>query len=211
MMSRLLEWFDVTSMVQKASLLGLFMALCGVGFYWMVAEPLVAQVDSVKMEIHDLEEKLHLYARSDGQFGQTKEELSRWESLVSRQTARLGLDVPMSQVLSDMSNIAEEAGIILTLWKPDQQERGDVNQRVVRHLQLHIEGGYHHVAQFLDRTQYLSKMMGVLTLTMDRGDSGDKNSTVRATIDFVGYEANSPTLANHHKESPSPSSLEGKG
>lgn len=210
-MSRLLEWFDVTPMVQKASLLGLFLVLCGVGFYWGVAEPLIAQVDGMKLEIHDLEEKLHLYARSDGQFGQIKEELSRWESLVSRQTTRLGLDVPMSQVLSDMSHIADDAGILLTLWKPDQQERGDVDQRVVRHLQLHIEGGYHHVAQFLDRIQYLSKMMGVSALTMDHGDSSDKKSTIRATIDFVGYEAKTPTLANHHKESTSPSSLEGKG
>lgn len=211
MLSRLLEWFDVTPMVQKASLFGLFMVLCGGGFYWVVAEPLLVQVDGAKMEIHDLEEKLHLYARSDGQIGKTKEELSQWESLVSRQTARLGLDVPMSQVLSDMSHIADEAGILLTLWKPDQQESGDGEPRVVRHLQLHIEGGYHHVAQFLDRTQYLSKMMGVLALTMDRVDSDDKHSTVRTTIDFVGYEEKSPTLANHHKESTSPSSLEGKG
>lgn len=210
-MSRLLNWLDVTPMVQKISLLGLIIVLCGLGFYWVVAEPLLAEVDGVKLEIHDLEEKVSFFARSDSKFGQTKAELSRWESIVSRQTERLGLDVSMSQVLSDMSNIAEEAGIILTLWKPDQQERADVNQPVVRHLQLHIEGGYHHVAQFLDRTQYLSKMMGVFALTMDGSNSGDNNSTVRTTIDFVGYELQSPTLANHHKELPSPSSLEGKG
>ncbi len=210
-MSRLLEWLDVTPMVQKVSLLGLIIVLCGVGFYWVVAEPLWAQVDGVKLEIHDLEEKLSLYARSESKFGQTKAELSRWESIVSRQTARLGLDVSMSQVLSDMSNIAEEAGIILTLWKPDQQERANVNQPVIRHLQLHIEGGYHHVAQFLDRAQYLSKMMGVFALTMHRGNSDDNNSTVRTTIDFVGYESQSPILANQNKELASPSLLEGKG
>ena len=210
-MSRLLEWLDVTPMVQKVFLLGLIIVLCGVGFYWVIAEPLLAQVDGVKLEIHDLEKKLSHYARSDSKFGKTKAELSRWESIVSRQTARLGLDVSMSQVLSDMSNIAEEAGIILTLWKPDQQQRDDVNQPVVRHLQLHIEGGYHQVAQFLGRIQYLSKMMGVFALTMDRGNSGDNNSTLRTTIDFVGYESQAPTLANHHKELASPSSLEGKG
>lgn len=210
-MSRLLDWLAETPVVQKVSLLVLFMVVCGVGFYWVVAEPLMAQADKVKLEIHDLEAKLKLYTQSDGQVEQAKEELSLWETMVSRQSERLGLDVSMAQVLSDMSNIAEEAGISLTLWKPDQQERVEVTQNVVRHLQLHLEGGYHNVAQFLDRTQYLSKMMGVSAMTMDRGDTENKNSTVRAKVDFVGYDGKSQTLVNHKKEATSLSSLEGKG
>ncbi len=211
-MSRLLEWLDVTPMVQKVSLVGLVLVLGGVGFFWMIAEPLMVQIDGVKIDIQDLEKKLQFYARSDGQYWQVQEELSRWESLVSRESERLGLDVSMSQVLSDMSTIAEDTGINLIVWKSGQEKGDAVNQSSVRHLQLHLEGGYHHIARFLDRTQYLSKMMGVTALSMDRADTtGSRASTVRATVNFMGYERKSQTLANHHQETIGSLSLDGKG
>jgi len=210
-MSRLLEWLEVTPLVQKVSLLGLFMVLCGVGFYWVIAEPLIEQVDGVRRDIQDLEAKVNRYSRSDDQYRQAKEKLSRLESLVSRQQERLGLEVPMSQVLSDMSHIAEEAGIILTLWKPDRQKGVDRNQNVARHLQLHIEGGYHKVARFLEHTQHLSKMMGVASLTMVHGDTEDGGSPVRATVNFVGYDGGVRTLAIQKNETLSLTPVVGKG
>lgn len=210
-MSRLLEWLDVTPMVQKISLLGLVLVLCGVGFYWVIAEPLMAQIDGVKRDIQDLDAKVQHYAQSDGQLAQAQKEFFRWKSNVSQQRERLGLDVSMSQVLSDMAKIAEEAEIILTLWKTDQPERVEGPQGVARRLQLEIEGGYHNVARFLERTQYLSKMMGVTTLTMDRVETGAGNAPVRATVDFVGYERKPQALANHHDVPIGPLSIEGKG
>lgn len=210
-MSRLLEWFDVTPMVQKVSLVGLLLVLCGVGFYWVIAEPLIEQVDGVRRDIQDLEAKVNRYSRSDDQYRQAKEKLSRLEFSVSRQKERLGLEVSMSQVLSDMSRIAEEAGIVLTLWKPDRQEGVVLNQYVTRHLQLHIEGGYHNVARFLEHTQHLSKMMGVAALTMEHGDTGDGGFPVRTTVNFVGYDGNVQTLANQKNVPVSPTLLEGKG
>lgn len=209
-MSHLLEWLEVTPMVQKVTLLGLFMLLCGGGFHWVIAQPLIDQAEGVRREIQDLEVKLKLYARSGGQYENAKEELSQWESIVSKQGKRLGLDVPMSQVLSDMSNIAEETGLILTLWKPDQPDRVDSNQTAIRHLQLQIEGGYHNVARFLDHTQYLSKMMGVVGLTMDRGDMSNGISTVRTTIDFVGYEGKFRTTVNNWKAFVNPTQIDEK-
>lgn len=199
-MSRLFEWFDVTPLAQKVSLVGLLLILCGVGFYWVIAEPLIEQVDGVRRDIQVLEAKVNRYPRSEVQYRQAKENLSRLESRVTRQIEQLGLKVSMSQVLSDMSRIAEEAGIVLTLWRPDRQEGVARNQYVARHLQLHIEGGYHNVARFLERTQHLSKMMGVAALTMEQGDIGNGGSPVRAMVNFVGYDGGVQALANQKNE-----------
>ncbi len=117
-MSRLLEWFEVTPFVQKVSLLGLFLVIFGVGFYWLMAEPLVVEIDILAGELRTLDRKLKLETQSESQLGKAQKEISQWQSIVSRQEERLGLEVPMSQVLNDMSSIAQETGILLTLWKP---------------------------------------------------------------------------------------------
>ncbi len=197
-MSRLLEWFEVTPFVQKVSLVGLFLAISGVGFYWLIAEPLVVEIDTLVGELRILDRTLELDSQSESQFVNAQKEFSQWKSIVSRQEERLGLDVPMSQVLSDMSSIAQETGIILTLWKPKKRDIESSSQAHVTYLQLQVEGGYHHVAQFLEHMQYLSKAMGVTALRMHSDDTGDGVPTVRVLIDLMGYVRNVQTLADNN-------------
>ncbi|MFB3070567.1 MAG: type 4a pilus biogenesis protein PilO [Nitrospirales bacterium] len=197
-MSRLLEWFEVTPFVQKVSLVGLFLAISGVGFYWLIAEPLVVEIDTLVGELRILDHTLKLETQSENQLGTVQKEFLQWQSIVSRQEERLGLDVPMSQVLSDMSSIAQETGIILTLWKPKKRDIESSSQVHATYLQLQVEGGYHHVAQFLEHMQYLSKTMGVTALTMHGDDTDDGIPMVRAIIDLMGYSRNVQTLADNN-------------
>ena len=197
-MSRLLEWFEVTPFVQKVSLVGLFLAISGVGFYWLIAEPLVVEIDTLVGELRILDHTLKLETQSENQLGTVQKEFLQWQSIVSRQEERLGLDVPMSQVLSDMSSIAQETGIILTLWKPKKRDIESSSQVHATYLQLQVEGGYHHVAQFLEHMQYLSKTMGVTSLTMHCDDTDDGIPMVRAIIDLMGYSRNVQTLADNN-------------
>lgn len=197
-MSRLLEWFKVTPFVQKVSLLALFLVIFGVGFYWLMAEPLVVEIDILAGELQTLDRKLKLETQSEGQLGKAKKEISQWQSIVSRQEERLGLEVPMSQVLNDMSSIAQETGIILTLWKPKKPGSESSGQVRATYLQLQVEGGYHHVAQFLEHMQYLSKAMGVTALRMHSDNTGDGIPAVRAIIDLMGYGRNVQTLADNN-------------
>jgi len=189
-MSRLLEWFEVTPFVQKVSLLALFLVIFVVGFYWLMAEPLVVEIDILAGELQTLDRTLKLETQSEGQLGNAQKEISQWQSIVSRQEERLGLEVPMSQVLNDMSSIAQETGIILTLWKPKKPGSESSGQVHATYLQLQVEGGYHHVAQFLEHMQYLSKAMGVTALRMHSDNTGDGIPTVRAIIDLMGYDRN---------------------
>jgi len=197
-MSRLLEWFEVTPLAQKAALVGLFLGVFGAGFYWLIAEPLVVEIDTLVGELRILDRTLELDSPSEIQFGKTQEEFSQWKSIVSRQEERLGLEVPMSQVLSDMSSIAQETGIILTLWKPKNRDSESSNQVHATYLHIQVEGGYHHVAQFLEHAQYLSKAMGVTALTMHSDDTDDGIPTVLATIDLMGYGRNVQTLTDNN-------------
>ncbi len=197
-MSRLLEWFEVTPFVQKVALVGLFLGIFGVGFYWLIAEPLVVEIDTLVGELRILDRTLELDSQSESQFVNAQKKFSQWKSIVSRQEERLGLEVPMSQVLSDMSSIAQETGIILTLWKPKNRGSESSNQVHATYLHIQVEGGYHHVAQFLEHMQYLSKTMGVTALRMHRDDTGDGIPTVRAIIDLMGYSGNVQVLADNN-------------
>ncbi len=197
-MSRLLEWFEVTPFAQKVALVGLFLGIFGVGFYWLIAEPLVVEIDTLVGELRILDRTLELDSQSESQFVNAQKEFSQWKSIVSRQEERLGLEVPMSQVLSDMSSIAQETGIILTLWKPKKRDIESSSQVRATYLQLQVEGGYHHVAQFLEHMQYLSKAMGVTALRMHSDDTGDGVPTVRVLIDLMGYGRNVQTLADNN-------------
>ena len=149
-----------------------------------MAEPLVVEIDILAGELQTLDRKLKLETQSEGQLGKAQKKISQWQSIVSRQEERLGLEVPMSQVL------AQETGIILTLWKPKKPGSESSGQVHATYLQLQVEGGYRHVAQFLEHMQYLSKAMGVTALRMHRDDTGDGIPTVRAIIDLMGYDRN---------------------
>ena len=195
-MSRLLEWFDATPLIQKVACFGLLFVLFGSGFYWIVVEPLIDQTEKLKVELQDLDGKLRIYLQSEERFRKASEDLSNWESLVSRQEERLGLEVPMSQVFSDMSSMAQDTGILFTLWKPDLPNPESLEGRQQRHLQIHVEGGYHAMARFLDQTQYLSKSMGVTAFKMHRVGTGDGTPRIRATFEFVGYEGRAQTITN---------------
>jgi Tfp pilus assembly protein PilO len=210
-MSRLLEWFEVTPFVQKVSLLGLFLVIFGMGFYWLMAEPLVVEIDILVGELQTLDRKLKLETQSESQLGQAQKEISQWQSIVSRQEERLGLEVPMSQVLSDMSSIAQETGITLTLWKPKKRSSDSSGQVHATYLQLQVEGGYHHLAQFLEHIQYLSKARGVTALRMYSDDTGDGIPTVRAIIDLMGYGRNVQTLADNNHMSVIDERMNNKG
>ena len=197
-MSRLLEWFDITPWRQKVSLVSLVMVLFGGAFYWLIAEPIMEETAALLVELQTVDGQLTRASHSESQYRHAQQELSQWTLIVARQEERLGLEVPMSQVLADMSNIAEEIGMIVTLWKPDDVPSTSLNQNTVRHLQLHMEGGYHHLARFLDHMQDLSKTMGVTGLSMARADTDDGMATILATIDLIGYEGPVHTQASHH-------------
>lgn len=196
-MSPLLDWIEATPLVQKISLVGLTTIFLGIGFYWLVAEPIMEETDKLEGEIQILDQQIASYSQSEKQYIKVKEKLAQWKAMVSRQEERLGLEVSMSQVLSDMSHMAQETGILLTLWKSDDQKPEASKPFKANHLLLHVEGGYHNVARFLEQVQYLSKTMGVVALSMHRASAVDGRPTIQGVMDLMGYEGTSQELAVH--------------
>lgn len=193
-MSRLLEWVEVTPIHQKVLLVGLFLGLLGVGLYGVIVEPLAAEIKILRGELQALDRKLKLDTPSTNRVSDAQGELSQWTLIVSQQESRLGLDVPMSQVLSDVSHIADQTGILLSLWKPKHGVFEPSSQLNIRYLRLHLEGGYHHIAQFLNHMQFLPKVMGVVALTMDRIETSSGAPAIRAVVDLMGYDGNDQTV-----------------
>lgn len=193
-MSRLLEWVEVTPIHQKVLLVGLFLGLLGVGLYGVVVEPLAAEIEILRGELQSLDRELKLDTPSLNRVSDAQGELSQLTLIVSQQESRLGLGVPMSQVLADVSHIADQTGIVLSLWKPNHGAFEPSSQLNVRYLQLHLEGGYHQIAQFLNHMQFLPKVMGVVELSMDRIDTSSGAPSIRAVVDLMGYDGNDQTV-----------------
>jgi len=200
-MSRLLEWFEVTPRIQKVSLACLAMILIGMGFYGWVVAPLIEETDVLVAELQNLDQQLQLYPETEDQFRHLKQQVTRWKSQVLRQEEDLGLEVPMNQVLSDMSLMAQKTGVSLNLWKPDEPNSSSPKQKRPRQLQLHIEGGYHNVARFLDQTQYLDKTLGVTRLKMQNVRTGPGRLTLQTIVTFIGYENGNPATGNGGEQS----------
>jgi Tfp pilus assembly protein PilO len=210
-MASLLEWFEVTPLRQKASLVGLLMILWGGVFYGWIAQPMMEERERLALRLQSLDRKIKMLSRTEDQYLAAQGELSQWKSLVNQHEARLGLDVPMSQVLSEMSNISQETGVNVTLWKPGESQENSLPDMKEQRLQLHVEGGFHHVARFLDHMQGLSKPMGVTTLSMHSADNANGIPMVLTTIDFIGYEGAAHTLADNSQLSFTSHSVEGRG
>lgn len=187
-MSSLRDWFDFTPFSQKLRVMGLLTAFSCLGFYGLVAKPFLVETEDFMREIQELDRQLESYAHVESQFRATKEKVANWEDVVSQQEERLGPQVPMNHIFAEMTAIAQQTGTQITRWKLEDAPPESSTTLVSRHLQLELEGGYHHVAAFLDHIQYLTKILGVTALTMHAVHIDQPTPLIRTTVELLGYE-----------------------
>ncbi|MDT7043820.1 hypothetical protein [Candidatus Nitronereus thalassa] len=210
-MSGLLEWCEFTPLKQKISLVILVLVLWGGMCYGLIVQPMMKEQEELVLKVQGLEITISKFSRFERQYLAAQEELSQWTSIANLQEASLGLEVPMSQVLSEMSNMSQKTLVNVTLWKPVESKVHSGTDLKEQRLRLHVEGGFHHVARFLDHMQDLSKAMGITAMLMHSADSTSGTPTIQTIIDFIGFKGAGRTLAGN-SDIPRPAhAMEGKG
>jgi len=116
-------------------------------------------------------------------------EVQELEKVIQGQTGGLLLTEHRVGRRSEIMRIANEFGLALTFWKPEDLIQESPGQFVKVPVQVRVEGGYHQVAQFLESVLTRPWVLEVTTLTMARNSGIGETSTLWTSFRLIGVEA----------------------
>jgi len=188
MPERILEWFEVTPPFQKFTLIGVMVGLIGVGFYFSVAEPKIRDIQALRGEMQQIDQHSEEQAQKVARLEELIVQAERLGPLLQSQERMLGLDVESSQLLQGVSETAQRLGITLTLWRPGEPLQDPTQLFLQVPITLHVKGGYHRIALFLEAIRHLPKVLSVTRLTMRASRGVQDPLEIQAAFELVGYE-----------------------
>ncbi len=181
---RLLDWVEVSSLPKKLTVLLVLLGTVAVFTFWVVLGPRFHQANSLQLEVQLLDEALK--TRNDYVHKRAKlsTEVSALRNRYQVLSEALGIPLPVTDVLSGISNAANKANVSLTLWKPDPPVEGPDMYRTATRLE--VEGNYHGVTTFLDELARLPKALGVNAFTISALSQDQGEKTIKVSLNLLG-------------------------
>lgn len=190
MVERMLDWVEDTPMTSKLLTLFLCVAVFSLILFQFVVEPRNQRIRALQETLQSLN---HRIAAGDhgGQLERLTDEIARLKSQVALQKTRLGIQMPMEHVLTDVFDVAQSAGVTLTSWKPEEPialPEMDVSRVTLR---LYAEGRYYALARFLEKLHALPKTLIVQSMDFHVEEKGTESpeDLIHASFELVGFEA----------------------
>lgn len=190
MVERMLDWVEDAPMTSKLLTLFLCVAVFSLILFQFVVEPRNQRIRALQETLQSLNHRIAAGAHG-GQFERLTDEIDRLKSQVALQKTRLGIQVPMEHVLTDVFDVAQSAGVTLTSWKPEDPialPEMDVSRVTLR---LYAEGRYDALARFLEKLHALPKTLMVQSMDFHVEEKGTESleDVIHASFELVGFEA----------------------
>lgn len=188
MVETILDWVEDTRMTKKVMILLLVAGFTSMILFQFVVEPQRQRAQAFQQTLRSLDHQLATM-EPDRESETLKDEIADLTSRLDAQ--KRALAVPMDHILTGILDKARSVDVTLTSWKSEEPvplPETDVN-RVT--LQLHVEGGYHALAHFLEELQALPNRLTLKSLdfhTQER--SGEiQERPIQASFELTGFQA----------------------
>ena len=190
MVERMLDWVEDAPMTSKLLTLCLCVAVLSLILFQFVVEPRNQRIRALQETLQSLNHRIAAGERGD-QVERLTDEIGRLKSQVALQKTRLGIQVPMEHVLTDVFNVAQSADVTLTSWKPEEPialPEMDVSRVTLR---LYAEGRYYALARFLEELHALPKTLIVQSMDFHVRENGTESldDVIHASFELLGFEA----------------------
>lgn len=190
MVERMLDWVEDAPMTSKLLTLFLCVAVLSLILFQFVVEPRNQRIRALQETLQSLNHRIAA-GEHGGQFERLTDEIARLKSQVALQKTRLGIQVPMEHVLTDVFDVAQSADVTLTSWKPEDPialPEMDVSRVTLR---LYAEGRYEALARFLEKLHALPKTLMVQSMDFHvrEKETESLDDVLHASFELVGFEA----------------------
>ena len=190
MVERMLDWVEDTPMTSKLLTLFLCVAVFSLILFQFVVEPRNQRIQALQETLQSLNHRIAA-GEHGGQLERLTDEIAHLKSQVALQKRRLGIQVPMEHMLTEIFDVAQSAGVTLTSWKPEEPialSEIDVSRVTLR---LYAEGRYYALARFLEELHTLPKTLIVQSMDFHVQEMGTESleDVIHASFELVGFEA----------------------
>jgi len=183
------DWFEVTSSSKKLVVFFVMLGSVTVLMYGTVLGPRLNQVSALEHEIQLVDQGLNTQESYGQQHQQLRNEVLALRNRYQGLSEALGLQLADTEVLSGISNAANQVGVSLTLWKPEPAAPVPGQDIYGMASRLEIEGNYQSLARFLDELERLPKALAVKAFSISALPRDQAYKTIQVSLNLFGYES----------------------
>jgi len=196
------EWMKTTPLSQRLILMMVLTGLMVVGFYVFVVEPAQDRIQLLRHDMARVDQALIQQRDAVDQLPVIREEVRTLEyTLQSQLYPSVGKGQPID-IRHEVTQVAEQQHLNLIVWKSDGPASDSTGPLVKRSAGMQVEGGYHHVAQFLSQILQLPGVLSIPSLQMKKPMDLEQSFPLITTVQLEWIDGSTSPLLAKHKQQP---------
>ena len=185
---------------QKVGILALVAALILI-IYWQTAyKPTMRRIEAKEAQLTKLTREMKEKQRIAADYDKFKEETARIQEDLKRYVAKLPDKKEIPNLLKSISNMSQEAGLEVLLFKPQGEQAAEYYSRVP--VELKFVGSYHMVGSFFYYVGTLPRIVNIENFSIKNSQKTSKNEFLLSTSCVA--------TTYRYRESPPPSKKDKK-
>lgn len=173
---------------QKVLIYAGSLVLLAVIFTVLLITPPLKKVETLRLELENAQSSLSKVKGKAANFGQFKTELEATRAQFQKALLLLPDKKEIPSLLTNISNLGNEAGLEFLLFKPKEVAPKDFYEEIP--VEMIVVGPYHNVAVFFDKVSKLPRIVNISNVLMTepqmvRGAMAVKTSCLATTYRFV--------------------------
>lgn len=144
---------------QKVGILALVAALILIIYWQMAYKPTVRKIEAKEAQLTKLTREMKEKQRIAADYDKFKEETARIQEDLQRYVAKLPDKKEIPKLLKSISNMSQEAGLEVLLFKPQGEQAAEYYSRVP--VELKFVGSYHRIGRFFYYVGTLPRIVNI--------------------------------------------------
>jgi len=164
---------------QKIGILALVAAFILV-VYWQISyKPTTRRISAKESKLAELTRDMKNKQRIAQDYEKFKEETAKIQEDLQRYVAKLPDKKEIPDLLKSISNMSQEAGLEVLLFKPEGEQPAEYYSRVP--VQLRFVGSYHEVGMFFYYVGTLSRIVNIENFSIKNAQKTSKDEFLLST------------------------------
>ena len=164
---------------QKVGILALVLALILI-IYWQIAyKPTMRRIEAKEAQLTKLTREMKEKQRIAADYDKFKEETARIQEDLQRYVAKLPDKKEIPKLLKSISNMSQEAGLEVLLFKPQGEQAAEYYSRVP--VELKFVGTYHRIGRFFYYVGTLPRIVNIENFSIQNAQKTSKDEFLLST------------------------------
>ncbi|MEW6271744.1 MAG: type 4a pilus biogenesis protein PilO [Thermodesulfobacteriota bacterium] len=177
-MNDFLEYLQNLDTNRKIALAVIVPLLVLLTYYFLIVSPRVRRTEGLEAHIDEMLQDRDRKTFEAAQMPERQKEVEQLDKQLKVALTRLPDEKEIPELLSSISNLGRDAGLDILVFRQMPEAYREFYAEVP--VDMQVRGGYHQVAQFLDRVGKLDRIVNVSNIVVKTPKVVDENLVLEA-------------------------------